>query len=154
MSKEQKYRTYCNIPVDGHPCGQEIVIAPAMNVPTLGMESDDKAKALVRAVVAHLVKKHPPLGAATMALWEQYLGYIALGFTQSEDANIAEYMAKYAAHLCQIATVPVTDNMIVEMVTRMGYTMEGPQREKIIAGIKYVRDFSTRKITPQSVMAG
>lgn len=146
----QKYTTRCNIPdAEGHPCGQEIVITPGLDVPEIGAVPAPKTKAFVQAIVGHMMKKHPPLAALAMNSMEQFLAFFVMGFTQCEDPGALTFMALFAEHLCKISTIPVTDQMIVELVTRMGLTMEDPQRQGMIGALTYVRNFQLRKIGSQ-----
>jgi hypothetical protein len=148
----QKYTTRCNIPdAEGHPCGQEIVITPGLDVPEIGAVPAPKTKVFVQAIVSHMMKKHPPLAALAMNSMEQFLAYFTIGFTQSQDPGVLTFMALFAEHLAKLSTIPVTDQMIVELVTRMGLAMEDPQRQKIIEAMGYVRDFQLRRVT-QSMM--
>lgn len=148
---KQKYTTYCNIPTaEGQACGAAIAVTAGMLVPEVGAKPQDKTKQFIQAIMGHLMKRHS--GAAGLALntMEQFLAFTALGFTRSEDPGVSIFMAHFAEYLCRIATLPVSDDAIVELVARMGLTMEDPQRAKIIEAITYVRNFQLRKLTPQS----
>jgi hypothetical protein len=155
-----RYSTRCNVPIDDpenpgqkRPCGYEIVITPGLPTPQPGEGPAPKTKVFVQAIVAHLLKKHEVLGAVSMNLMEQFLAYFTVGLTQCEDPGVTSFMAIFAEHLCRISTLPVTDQMIEELVARMGLTMEDPMRPKIIGAITYVRNFQLRKMTPQSAPA-
>jgi hypothetical protein len=155
-----RYSTRCNIPVDDpenpgqkRPCGKEIVITPGLQIPQAGESPAVKAKAFVQAIVGHFMKHHEPVAALSMNLMEQFLAYFVIGMTQCEDPGVLSFMAQFAEHLCKISTLPVSDQMIVELVAHMGLTMEDPMRSKIIEAITYVRNFQLRKITPQTAPA-
>lgn len=148
---KQKYTTYCNIPdAEGKPCGQSIVVTSGILAPGVGESPQDKTKQFVQTIVGHLMKKHPGHAQHAMNTMEQFLAFTSVGFTQSDDPGAMSFMAHFAEYLCRISTLPVSDDMIVELVTRMGLTMEDPQRQKIIEAITYVRNFQIRKLTPQS----
>jgi hypothetical protein len=148
-----KYTTHCNVPIEDpdspggrRPCGMEIVYTPGIKPPELGEVPEAKTKAFVQAIVGHLMKKHQPLAAVSMNMMEQFLAYSVVGLTQSDDPGVVQFMAAFADYLCKLSTLPVTNEMIVELVTRMGLTMEDPQRQKIIEAMQYVRNFQVRKI--------
>jgi hypothetical protein len=149
-----KYTTRCNIPIldeDGKPtriCGMEIVVTPGIKVPELGREPDPKTKAFVQAIVGHMMKKHPAVAAASMNMMEQFLSYSVVGLTQCEDPGAVQFMASFAAYLCQLSTLPVTDEMIEELIKRM--PTEEPSWDDIRKALTYVRNFQLRKISFQS----
>lgn len=148
-----KYTTRCNIPIldeNGKPtrvCGQEIVVSGGIKVPELGAVPDPKTKAFVQAIVGHLMKKHPPIAAASMNMMEQFLAYSVVGLTQSEDPGAVQFMASFAAHLCQLSTMPVTDEMIEGLIMQFP---NHPTPETLRHALTYVRNFQLRKIPPQS----
>lgn len=145
---KQKYITRCNIhDVEGHPCGQHIATTSGINVPTVGESPAEKTKLYVQAVVQHLMTKHQPHCGLALNTMEQFLAYSVLGFTLSEDPGVSIFMAGFAEYLCRIATMPVSDEMIVELVTHMGCTMEDPQRAQMIQALTYLRNFQIRKLT-------
>jgi hypothetical protein len=157
-----KYTTRCNIPIldeDGKPirlCGMEIVVTPGIKVPELGGEPDPKTKAFVQAIVGHMMKKHPAVAAASMNMMEQFLSYSVVGLTQCEDPGAVQFMASFAAYLCQLSTLPVTDEMIEELVKRILSRPEvmEPMSDTSIAELRkaltYIRNFQIRKISLQS----
>lgn len=154
-----KYVTRCNIPIDcpvteggngKKPCGAEIVISPGIVPPKLGEPPEPKTKKFVEAIIGHFQKRHPQHCQHALNQMEQFLAFQSVGFTQSEDPGVIEFMAGFGSYLCGISTLPVSDQMIVELVTRMGLTMEDPQRAKIIEAMTYVRNFQLRKLSPQS----
>jgi hypothetical protein len=148
---KQKFTTYCNIPdAEGHPCGAAIAVTTGILAPEIGASPQDKTKSFVQAIVGHMQKKHPGHCQHALNTMEQFLAFTSVGFTQTEDPGALSFMAHFAEYLCKISTLPVSDDMIVELVTRMGITMEDPQRQKLIEAITYVRNFQLRKITPQS----
>jgi hypothetical protein len=148
---KQKYTTYCNIPNEsGHPCGMAVAVTNGIVTPELGATPQDKTKAYVQAIVGHLMKKHPAHAQHALNTMEQFLAFTAVGFSQTEDPGAISFMAHFAEYLCRISTIPVTDQMIEELVARMGMTMEDPMRPKIIEAITYVRNFQLRKIPTQS----
>lgn len=142
-----KYSTRCNIAdAEGHICGQEIVITAGIKAPEPGEPSDPKTKGFVQAIVAHLMKKHPAMAAANMNLMEQFLAYSVIGLTSAEDPNVLGFMARFAEFLCRMSAMPVSDDMILQLVAHMGMTMDDPQREKVIGAMTYLRNFQIRKI--------
>jgi hypothetical protein len=148
---KQKYTTYCNIPdAEGHPCGMAIVVTPGILVPEIGNPPQEKTKQYVQAIVGHLMRKHAAHGQHALNTMEQFLAYTVVGFSQTEDPGALAFMAHFAEYLCRISTIPVTDQMIEELVARMGMTMEDPMRPKIIEAITYVRNFQLRKLPTNS----
>jgi hypothetical protein len=148
----QKYSTRCHISdAEGNVCGQEIVLTAGIKVPEIGQEPEVKTKAFVQAIVGHLMKKHPGHAAFAMATMEQFLAYSVVGMTQSEDPGCMLFMARFAEYACKISALPVSDNMIVGLVTRMELTTEDPQRAKIIQAMQYIRDFQVRRLAPPVV---
>lgn len=144
-----KYQTVCKIPLeDGARCGHVIVTAPEMKVPEIGSPTDEKVKTFVQAIVAHMMKKHPQFAGTLMNVWEQFLGFSALGFTDSEDPNVPLFMAQYSAYLASISIVTVSDEALETLVGRMDFTMDDPRRAQVVQGMKYLRDFMSRKVVP------
>jgi hypothetical protein len=151
-----KYITRCNVPIEDpgspggkRPCGAEIVITAGIKPPELGEAPETKTKAFVQAIVGHLMKKHPPLAAAAMNMMEQFLAFQVVGFTMSADPGCVQFMASFADALCRMSTLPVSDRAIEEVVAMMGFTMDDPQRSKVIQAMQYVRNFQLRKIAQQ-----
>ena len=146
-----RYVTYCNIPDENtkDPCGAQIVVTSGIEVPEIGLPPASNTKKYVEAIVGHMMKKHA--GACQFALnsMEQFLAFVSLGFVRSEDPACAMFQHQFAQHLAQMSALPITDNAIYELVTQMGFTMEDPQREKVIGALRYVRDFQLRKMIPQ-----
>ena len=157
-----KYTTRCNIPIldeNGKPsrvCGMEIVVSGGIKVPELGAVPDPKTKAFVQAIVGHLMKKHPPVAAASMNMMEQFLAYSVVGLTQSDDPGAVQFMASFAGYLCQLSTMPVTDEMLQDLVKRIvsrpGVTlaMDSAALVEFHKALTYVRNFQLRKISTQS----
>lgn len=147
--QQQEFKTYCNIPDSaGVPCGEFIAKTSGLPAPEVGQEPATITKKFVQAIIAHLMHKHPSHAAFAMNTMEQYLAFAAVGLTRSEDPGVTIFMAQFADYLCKLALLPVTDEMIVDLVARMGLTMEDPQREKIIKAMTYVRNFQAHKIGP------
>lgn len=125
--QKQKFTTYCNIPdAEGKPCGAAIVVTNGILAPEVGASPQDKTKQFVQTIVGHLMKKHPGHALHAMNTMEQFLAFTSVGFTHTDDPGALSFMAHFAEYLCKISTLPVSDDMIVELVTRMGLTMEDP----------------------------
>ena len=149
MGSQIKYRTVCKILLeDGARCGHVIVTAPEMKVPEIGSPTDEKVKVFVQAIAGHMMKKHPQLAAMMMNTWEQFLGHQALCFTDSEDPNVPLFMVQYSAYLASVSIVTVSDEALETLVGQMDFTLEDPRRAQVIQGMKYLRDFMSRKVVP------
>jgi len=141
-----KYVTHCRLPNgEGNLCGAEIVVTSGIASLEVGMAPDAKTKAFITAIVGHLMKKHQNIAAAAMNTMEQYLGFSVLGFTDCNDPGAIAFMQKFADHLTRQVAMPMTDEMLVELMVRAGMTAE--EQQKITPLLQYVRNFQIRKLS-------
>ena len=141
-----KYVTHCRLPnADNQPCGAEIVVTSGIAPLEVGAPPDAKMKAFVTAIVGHLMKKHPSIAGAAMNTMEQYLGFSVLGFTDCSDPGAIAFMNKMADHLTRQVAMPMTDQMLVDLMARAQFTAE--EQKKFRPLLQYVRDFQLRKMT-------
>ncbi len=144
-----EYQTICKLPLeDGARCGHVIASNKkgAIELPALGSAPSDRAKNLVQAIIGHMMKKHPAQLAATMMnLAEQFIGYQALTFTECQEPGVPAFLNQFAAHLASISIVPVSDESLETIIGRMNFTQEDPRRAEVLAGMKYLRDFMSRR---------
>ena len=144
----ERYITRCNIPDEnGHTCDKEIAITAGIVAPKIGEAPEGKAKKYVQAIVAHLMKDHPGHCQLAMNSMEHFLAFNVSGFCRTDDPGVVEFMQHFAEHLRTMAVLPVTDKMILELVTRMGYTMEDPRRKQVLTALMYVRNFQLGKVS-------
>lgn len=141
---ERKYEYVCQIPLpDGTICGKMVCAAPAMVIPKPNGEPDRNARGVVEAISNHLMKKH---SIGFFGDWQQFLGYMCLGTVHSEDTAVLAFQAQFAARLCQVSCIRVTDDQIIGEVAKLGVTMDDPLRPKLIESMKRLRDVVSRRI--------
>lgn len=148
---EPKYKYICRIPgPDRKPCGKLVCEAPAMILPQINAEPDKHAKQVVEAISNHLMRKH---SIGFWGDWQQFLGYMCLGTIESEDAAVTQFLAQFAARLCQVSCIRITDDQIIGQVAALGFTMDDPQRSKVIEAMKQLRDVVSRRIVPRELLS-
>jgi len=141
-----KLPVYCNYLVEGQPCGKLIAECPPMKVPQVGDAPDKNSQKLVQAVVTHLATKH---GVNLLDTWQQFLGFLALAHIRSEDPGYLQFWNEYAAFLAHIVCLPMSDEYIAAAVH--GVATDGKlDEQKTVEMVKYIRDFMTRKMTPNT----
>jgi hypothetical protein len=136
---QPKMKYICQIP----ECGKEICQAPPMTIPGINADPDKNAKQVVEAISNHLMRKHQ---IGFWGDWQQFLGYMNLGTVRSDDPAVSQFMAQFAARLCAVSCIRVSDDQIVSLVAQMGFTMEDPMRLKVIEGMRRLRDVVSRQI--------
>ena len=153
MNEVIKYELRCRIPnpasTDGI-CNALICKAPPFVVPEPGALAGKNDHAVVNAIGDHLLKAHKVVIGGD---WQQFLGYLSLGFVQSQDPGHSLFLARYAKHLCDISCVPVQDADIVTVVASLGFEQSDERYQKIIDAMKRVRDVTSRRI-PLAEQAG
>lgn len=153
-----KYSTYCNVPVDDtaaeggkRPCGMEICLTSGLPAQRIGDDTEPKGRAFASAIIQHTAKHHQGHLNFVMGFSAQLIAFMLIGHCETQDPGALQFSKDFAEQLQKLCTFPITDDGIEELSGQLGYEI-GPDRQKFIAGVKYVRDFQLRKIAlPQSV---
>ena len=145
MDKSKKFSLLCKIPTapNGPPCAKEIWSGPTMQLPELGEEPREREQKIVQAVMNHMAKHHGPIAAQILATWKQFLGWNALGFVHTEDPSYPLFMGRFAAHLCRIACIRLSDQQIGQAVDNLFADLTPEVRTRITDQMRRQRDFIT-----------
>jgi len=129
-----KYTTTCRL------CGHQIIDHP-LNVQIVG-QPDARAQNLLAALMKHLEKKHKDAWMQIQGLWRFFLGFLCLGQFETADPAIVQTVQGFGAVLRNmVRPAPIQDDDIVGAVAHLGFTLEDPKREQVIAAMKNVRAY-------------
>jgi hypothetical protein len=129
-----KYTTTCRL------CGHQILDHP-LNVQIVG-QPDARAQNLLSALMKHLEKKHKDAWVQIQGLWQFFLGFLCLGQFETADPAIVQTIQGFGAVLRNmVRPASIADDDIVGAVAQLGFTLEDPKREPVIAAMKNVRAY-------------
>jgi hypothetical protein len=128
-----KYTTTCQL------CGFQVIDHP-MSVQA--GKPDARIQTFIAALMKHLEKKHPDSWAQIQGLWQRFVGFLCIGQFGTEDPNIVQAMLAFGAQLRNMVKLaPIPDADIEGAAAALGFTMEDPKREPVIAAMKNVRAY-------------
>jgi hypothetical protein len=128
-----KYTTTCQL------CGFRVIDHP-MNVQA--GKPDARIQNFVSALMKHLQKMHPDAWEQVQGLWQFFLGFLCIGQFGTEDPNIVKAMLTFGAQLrSMVKFPPIPDADIEGAAAALGFTMDDPKREPVIAAMKNVRAY-------------
>ena len=129
-----KYTTTCRL------CGHQILDHP-LNVQIVG-QPDSHAQSFLAALMRHLEKKHKSEWGQIHGIWNFFLGFLCLGQFETADPTIVKTIEGFGFMLRNmVRPAPIQDDAIVGAVARLGFTLEDPKREPVIAAMKNVRAY-------------
>lgn len=129
-----KYITKCRL------CGFQILDHP-LNVTIIGTP-DARVQTFVAALMKHLEKKHPAEWLQIQGLWQFFLGFLCVGQFETEDPSLVQTILTFGAQLRKIVALPtIPDAEIEGAAAQLGFTMDDPKRESVIAAMKNVRAY-------------
>jgi len=144
---ETKYRTICNIPdAEGKPCGCVIALTDGIKIPKGGEEPARKTLQFIDLINSHIKNKHPDVAKASERTDMFFVGFLRLARTISEDPNVQPFITEFAQYLQLLVCFPASDDFILGLVGKMEFTMDDPQRQKVIDGMRVLRDFILRRV--------
>ena len=129
-----KYVTTCR------HCAHQIVDHP-LNVQIVG-RPDQHIQSFLAALMKLVQKKHPDAWMQVQGMWQFFLGFLVLGQFETEDPAIVQTVQAFGAQLRNMVRfAPIPDADIVGAVAQLGFTIEDPKREPVIAAMKNVRAY-------------
>jgi hypothetical protein len=135
-----KYTTTCRIKLNGLPCGHQIIDHP-LNVQIVG-QPDARVQDFIGALIKHVEKRHPEAWMQIQSMWQFFLGFLILGQFETQDPAIVSTIHEFGAQLRKMTRfAPIQDAAIESAAAALGFTMEDPKREPVIAAMKNVRAY-------------
>src|ERR1017187_854214 len=129
-----KYTTTCRL------CGHQILDHP-LNVQIVG-QPDARAQNLLSALMKHLEKKHKDAWVQIQGLWQFFLGFLCLGQFETMDPAIVQTIQGFGAVLRNmVRPASIADADIEAATAALGFTLEDPNREPVIAAMKNARAY-------------
>jgi hypothetical protein len=103
---------------------------------------DQHIQSFLAALMKHVQKKHPDAWMQVQGMWQFFLGFLVLGQFETEDPAIVQTVQAFGAQLRNMVRfAPIPDADIVGAVAQLGFTIEDPKREPVIAAMKNVRAY-------------
>jgi hypothetical protein len=131
-----KYSTTCRIPGCGHA-----VLDHPLNVQIIG-QPDARIQNFIAALMKHLAKKHPQELAQIQGISQFFMGWLAIGQYETQDPALLQTIQGFGAQLRKMAALkPIADAELEGATAALGFTMEDPKRELVLAALRNVRAY-------------